>query len=110
MWNITAHIKRLFGCVFCGFCDFKQLKPVNEERTDYLNSRVVKYIFNDNLCELKEIHRFNGSKLLQDACKCANGESISFNDYTSQHDLCLCWTNQAIDTLKCQMEQTLCNR
>ena len=29
-----------------------------------------------------------------------NGESIEFNDYTNEeHDLCLCWTNQAVDAL-----------
>ena len=40
------------------------------------------------------------NKWLQDAYKCANGESINFNDYTKEeHGLCLCWTNQAVDTL-----------
>jgi len=30
----------------------------------------------------------------------ANGESIEFNDYTEEeHDLCLCWTNQAVDAM-----------
>ena len=100
MWNIIAHIKKLFGFIFCGFGDFKQLKPVNEESIDFLNSWIVKYICNNDLCELKESHRFNESKLLQDAYKCANGVVIEFNDYTKQeHDLCLGWTNQAVDTL-----------
>ena len=100
MWNVIAHIKQQFGFIFCGFGDFKQLNPVNEEHIDFLNSWIVKYIFNNNLCELKQVHRFNESKLLQDAYKCANGESITFNDYTKEeHDLCLCWTNQAVDTL-----------
>ena len=46
------------------------------------------------------MHRFNENKLLQDAYKCANGERIEFSDYTKEeHDLCLCWTNQAVDTL-----------
>ena len=100
MWNIIAHVKKLFGFTFCGFGDFKQLKPANEEHIGFLNSWVIKYTFNNNLCELKEVHRFNESKLLQDAYKCANGESIEFNDYTKEeHDLCLCWTNQAVDAL-----------
>ena len=47
MWNIIAHIKRLFGFVFCGFGDFKQFTPVNEEHIDFLNSWIVKYIFNN---------------------------------------------------------------
>ena len=100
MWNIIAHVKKLFGFTFCGFGDFKQLKPVNEEHIGFLNSWIVKCIFNNDLCELKEVHRFNESNLLQDAYTCANGESIEFNDYTKEeHDLCLCWTNQAVDAL-----------
>ena len=31
---------------------------------------------------------------------CANGESIDFDDYAKEeHDLCLCWTNQAVDAI-----------
>ena len=86
--------------MYSGFGDSKQLKPVSEEHIDFLNSWIVRYIFDNDSCELKEIHRFNENKLLQDAFKCANGENISFNDYTKEeHDLCLCWTNQAVDTL-----------
>ncbi len=100
MWNVIAHIKKQFGFVFNGYGDFKQLKPVNEEHIDFLNTWIVKYIFNNNLCELKQIHRFNQSKLLQDACKCANCESIDFNDYTKEeHDLSLAWTNHAVDAI-----------
>ena len=53
MWNVIAHVKRLFGFIFCGLGDFKQLKPVNEEHIDFLNSWIVKHMFNNNLCELK---------------------------------------------------------
>ena len=57
-------------------------------------------MFNNDLCELKEVHRFNESKLLQDAYTCANGESIEFNDCANEeHELCLCRTNQAVDAL-----------
>ena len=52
MWNITAHVKSLIF-TFCGFGDFKQLKPVNEERIGFFNSWIVTYTFNNNLCELK---------------------------------------------------------
>ena len=86
LWNIIAHVKELFGFTFCGFGDFKQLKPANEEHIGFLNSWVIKYTFNNNLCELKEVHRFNESKLLQDAYKCANGESIEFNGYTKRRN------------------------
>ena len=100
MWNIIAHVKKLFGFTFCGFGYFKQLKPVNEEHLGFPNSRVVKNVSNINLCELKEVHRFNESRLLQDAYTCANGESIEFNDYTKEeYDSCLCWINQAVDAL-----------
>ena len=100
MWNVIAHIKQQFGFIFCGFGDFKQLKPINEEHIGFLNSWIVKYIFNNNLCELNQSHRFHGNKLLQDAYKCAKGESIQFDNYTKEeHDLCLCWTNQAVDAL-----------
>ena len=41
MWDIIAHVKKLFGFIVCGFGDFKQLKPVNEEDLDFINSWVV---------------------------------------------------------------------
>ena len=100
MRNAIAHIKQQFVLIFCGFGDSKQLKPISEEHTDFLNSWIVEYISNHNLCELNRVHRFNENKLLQDAYKCANGGSIEFNDYTKEeHYLCLCWTNQAVDSL-----------
>ena len=38
--------------------------------------------------------------LLQDAYKCSNGDAIDFNDYgNEEHDLALCWTNQAVDAV-----------
>ena len=38
--------------------------------------------------------------MLQDAYKCASGESIDFATYTKQEaQLSLCWTNQAVDAL-----------
>ena len=46
MWNVIAHIKKQFKFTICGFGDFKQLKPVNEEHIDFLNSWIIKYIFN----------------------------------------------------------------
>ena len=96
----STHIKHQFGFIFCGFGDFKQLKPITEEHIDFLNSWIVKYMFNNNLCELNQVHRFHGNTLLQDAYKCANGENIDFDNYTKEeHDLCLCWTNQAVDAL-----------
>ena len=49
MWNIIAHVKKLFGFTFCGFGDFKQLKPVNEERIGFLSSWIVTYVFNNNI-------------------------------------------------------------
>ena len=100
MWNVIAHIKQPFGFVFVGFGDFKQLKPVGEEHIDFKHSWIVNYVFNNTIRELTHIHRFDGSKLLQDAHKCANGESVDFNDYTKEeHDLSLCWTNQAVDAI-----------
>ena len=49
---------------------------------------------------IKRSTQINESKLAQAAYKCANGESIEFNDYTKEeHDLCLCWANQAVDAL-----------
>ena len=76
MWNVIAHTKQQFGFVFVGFGDFKKLKPVGEEYIDLKDSWIV--------CELTDIHRFDDSKLLQDAHKCANGESIEFDDYTKR--------------------------
>ena len=100
MWNVITYIKQQIKFTFCGVGDFKQLKPVNEEHIDFLNTWIIKYIFNNNLCELKQIHRFNESKLLQDAHACANGEDIDFSNYSKEeHDLCLCWTNQAVNAI-----------
>ena len=79
MWNVIAHVKRQFGFICYGLGGFKQLKPVNEEHIDFRNIWVVKYVFGNNLCEVKHIHRFNESKLLQGAYNCANGENIEFN-------------------------------
>ena len=84
MWNVIAHVKQQFGFMCCGFGDFKQLKPVNEEHIDFRNSWIVEYVFGNNLCELRHIHRFNESKLLQDAYKSANGENTEFDDYTKE--------------------------
>ena len=42
MWNVIAPIKRQFGFVCVGFGDFKQLKPVGEERIDFKRSWIVK--------------------------------------------------------------------
>ena len=37
---------------------------------------------------------------MQDAKKCSNGEAIDFNKYGhTEHDLALCWTNQAVDAI-----------
>ena len=49
---------------------------------------------------VKQIHRFNESKLLQDAHACANGKDIDLNSCSKEeHELCLCWTNQAVDAI-----------
>ena len=45
LWNVIAHIKKQFEFTFCGFGDFKQLKPVNEEQTDFKNAWLLKYIY-----------------------------------------------------------------
>ena len=110
-WNVIAHIKRQFGLICCGFGDFKQLKQVNEEHIDFRDSWIVKCVVDNNLCELKHIHRFNEHKLLHYAYTCVNGEHIHYNDYTKEeHDVCLCWTSQAVDSLNQTMECTLCQR
>jgi len=100
MWCVLAQIKILFNFVFIGFGDFKQLKPINEEYINFRNSWIVKFIFNNTLCELTEIHRFDDDELLQDAYKCSNGEAIDIDKYgKTEHDLSLCWTNRAVDVI-----------
>ena len=84
MWCVIAQVKQQFGFIFVGFGDFMQLKPVGEDHIDFRNSWIAKYVFNNNICELTEVHRFNDSKLLQDAYKCAYGEQIQFDDYTKE--------------------------
>ena len=51
MWNVIAHTKQQFGFIFCGFDDFQQLKPGNEEHIDFRNSWIVTSVFGNNLCE-----------------------------------------------------------
>ena len=70
MWNTIAHVTELFGFIFCGFGDSKQLKPVNEEHLDFLDSWIVKYISDNTFCGLEEAHRFNEGNSLQDAYTC----------------------------------------
>ena len=83
---------------------------MGEEHIDLERSWIVKYVFNNTICELTDIHRFDDSKLLQDAHKCANGGSIDFNDYTNEeHDLCLCWTNHAVDAINKEWEKHYSN-
>ena len=41
MWNVIAHIKQQFNFIFCGFGDFKQLKPINEEHTAFLDTWII---------------------------------------------------------------------
>ena len=49
---------------------------------------------------METIHRFNDSELLQDACKCFDGEAIDMEKYSKiGHDLALCWTNRAPDVI-----------
>ena len=88
IWCILCHLKKEFNFVFVGFGDFKQLKPVNEERIDF------------HSCNLTKVHRFDESKLLQDAYDCAYGESSDFKRYCNKAcDLSLGWTNACVDTL-----------
>ena len=85
---------------FIGFGDFKQLKPINEEHINFKDSWIVKFIFNNTLCELTEIHRFKDNELLQDAYKCSNGETFDIDKYgKAERDLSLCWTNRAVDVI-----------
>jgi hypothetical protein len=100
MWCVLAQIKILFNLVFIEFCDLKQLKPMNAEHINFRNSWIVKFISNNTLCELTEIHRFNDNELLQDAYKCSNGEAFDIDKYgKAEHDLSLCWTNRAVDVI-----------
>ena len=100
IWHVLAQIKQQFNFIFIGFGDFKQLKNRNEEHIDFRNSWIVKYIFNNNLIELTKIHRFKDNELLKDAHACSNGKQIDFTTYNKEEcDLCLCWTNDAVNAL-----------
>ena len=80
IWCILCHLKKEFNFVFIGFGDFMQLKPVNEEHIDFQNSWLVKHLFNNNSCELTEVHRFDENNLLQDAHDCAYGKVLILKD------------------------------
>ena len=61
---------------------------------------MVKELFNYSRCELTTVYRFDDNELLQDAHACANGEHIDIAKYgTEEHDLCLAWTNEAVNKL-----------
>ena len=61
MLGVLSQIKALFNFVFVGFGDFKQLKPINEEHVDFKNSWIVKFVFNNTLCELE---KYTGSMIV----------------------------------------------
>ena len=105
MWNIIAHIKRLFGFVFCGFGDFKQLKPVNEEHIGFLNPWTVRFIFNNNLCELKDIIDLMKANYYKMLIHVLMVKIQSLTITQEEHDLCLCWTNQAVGTINAKWNQ-----
>ena len=74
IWCILRHLKQEFYFIFIGFGGFMQLKPVNEEHVNFQNNWLVKHSFNNNCYGLTKVHRFNESKLLQDAYDCAYGK------------------------------------
>ena len=107
IWCILCHLKKQFNFIFIGFGDFMQLKPVNEEHTDFQNSWLVKHLFNNNSCKLTKVHRFDENKLLQDAYDCAYGKHINFKRYGNKEcDLSLRWTNLCVDTLNSKYNET----
>ena len=71
-------LKKEFHFIFTSLGDLMQLKPVNEEHMGFKNSWLVKHLFNNNCCQLANVHRFNENKLLQDAYDCAHGRSSGF--------------------------------
>ena len=110
IWHVLAQIKQQFNFIFVGFGDFKQLKNRNEEHIDFKNSWIVKYIFNNNLIELTKIHRFKDNELLKDAYACSDGKNIDFTTYSKQEcDLCLCWTNAAVNALNTKWNKHYAN-
>ena len=83
-----------------------QLTPMNEEHIDVQNSWLVKHLFNNNSCELTQVHRFDENKLLQDAYDCAYGKIIDFRRYgNNECDLSLCWTNLCVDALNSNYDE-----
>ena len=100
IWCILCHLKNEFKFIFIGFGDFMKSKPVNEQHIGFQNSWLVKHLFNNNSCELIEVHRFGENKLLRDAHDCAYGKLINLNRYGNEDcDLSLGWTNACVDTL-----------
>jgi hypothetical protein len=52
LWNIIHHVKKELQAPILGFGDYKQLKPVGEDK-HYFNNSMVKQIFDCNLIELE---------------------------------------------------------
>ena len=97
---ILCHLKKEFNFIVVGLGDFMQLKPPNEEHTDFKNSWLVKHLFNNNSCKLTKVYRFDGNRLLQDAYDCAYDKSIDFKRYGNKEcDVSLCWNNLCVNTL-----------
>jgi len=100
LWCILAHIQKQYGFIFIGFGDFKQLKPVKEDKINFENLTIVKHLFNYSRCNLTVVHRFNDDVLLQDAHKCANGETFEKSNYgTTEYDLSIAWSNDCVNYL-----------
>ena len=69
----------------------------------------MKYLFNNNCCQLTKVYRFDENKLLQDAYDCAYGKSIDFKRHGNKEcELALCWTNLCVDTLNMKYKRNIC--
>jgi hypothetical protein len=64
LWKLLSHLKKTSGATFILLGDYRQCRPIEEDRIDiedatYFNHPVVKYLTNNNRCELNVRKRYD---------------------------------------------------
>ena len=127
LWKLLQLIKQKCGCIFILLGDYRQCRPIERQRTDiddydYFNHPIVKYLTNNNKCELSVRKRYDkplwdyAEKLYEQGVA---GDEIKYQNvsieqiYNSKN---LCYFNKTRDFIndlcmnhyKKQAEQVIC--
>jgi hypothetical protein len=59
LWSYLISLKRLTGAIFIIFGDYRQLPAVERDDCDYTETSILKYLTNNNRCELTVRQRYD---------------------------------------------------